>query len=109
MKININIGGKILTANVLDNETAQDFVSLLPLNVSMNDLFGREKYGDLTKALSENSPRKNRYEVGDIAYWSPDHQFAIYYRQDGEAIPSPALFPLPRSMRAGKRSTCRVP
>ena len=102
MKININIGGKILTANVLDNETAQDFVSLLPLNVSMNDLFGREKYGDLPKALSENSPRKNRYEVGDIAYWSPDHQFAIYYRQDGEAIPSPGVIPLAKIDAGGE-------
>src|SRR5271167_173294 len=88
MKININIGGKILTATVADNATARDFVSVLPLSVSMKDLFGREKYGDLRKALSENGPRKNTYEVGEIAYWSPDHQFAVYYRQDGESIPS---------------------
>ena len=94
MKININIGGKILTATLADNATARDFVSLLPLNVSMNDLFGREKYGDLPKALSGNGPRKNRYEVGDVAYWSPDHQFAVYYRQDGESIPSPGIIPI---------------
>jgi hypothetical protein len=35
-----------------DNPTARDFASVLPLNVSMKDLFGREKYGDLPKALS---------------------------------------------------------
>src|SRR5689334_21963477 len=63
MKINITIGGKILTATLADNATARDFVSVLPLNLSMKDLFGREKYGDLPKALSENGPRKNRYEV----------------------------------------------
>ena len=94
MKININIGGKILTATLADNATARDFASVLPLNVSMNDLFGREKYGDLPKALSENGPRKSKYEVGDIAYWSPDHQFAVYYHQDGEAIPSPGIIPI---------------
>src|SRR5437667_5518922 len=94
MKININIGGKTLTASLADNATARDFVSVLPLNVSMNDLFGREKYGDLPKALSENGPGKNRYEVGDIAYWSPDHQFAVYYHQDGESIPSPGVIPI---------------
>jgi hypothetical protein len=93
VKININIGGKILTATLADNATARDFASVLPLNVSMN-LFGREKYGDLPKALSENGPRKSKYEVGDIAYWSPDHQFAIYYHQDGEAIPSPGIIPI---------------
>ena len=94
MKININIGGKILTATLADNATAQDFASVLPLNVSMNDLFGREKYGDVPKVLSENGPRKSKYEVGDIAYWSPDHQFAVYYHQDGEAIPSPGIIPI---------------
>ena len=60
----------------------------------MNDLFGREKYGDLPRALSEAGPRKNRYEVGDIAYWSPDHQVALYYRQAGESIPSPGIIPI---------------
>ena len=94
VKININIGGKILTATLADNATARDFASVLPLNVSMNDLFGREKYGDLPKALSENGPRKSKYEVGDIAYWSPDRQFAVYYHQDGESIPSPGIIPI---------------
>jgi hypothetical protein len=53
MKININIGGKILAASLADNATARDFVSVLPLTLSMKDLFGREKYGDLPKQLSE--------------------------------------------------------
>jgi hypothetical protein len=48
----------------------------------------------LPKALSENGPRKTRYEVGDIAYWSPDHQFAVYYRQDRESISSPGIIPI---------------
>ena len=94
MKINIKIGGKVLTARLADNATARDFVSLLPLNLSMNDLFGREKYGDLPKPLSEKGPRENRYEVGDIAYWSPAHQVAIYYHRDGESIPSPGIIPI---------------
>src|SRR2546425_8109188 len=93
MKIKINIGGKTLTAILADNATARDFASVLPLTVSMKDLFGREKYGDLPKALSENGLRKNTYEVGEIAYWSPDHQFAVYH-QDGESIPSPGVIPI---------------
>ena len=94
MKISIKIGDKILSASLAENATARDFVSVLPLNVSMKILFGREKYGDLPKALSDNGPRKNRYEVGDIAYWSPNRQFAVYYHQDGEAIPSPGIIPI---------------
>jgi hypothetical protein len=94
VKININIGGKILIATLADNATARDFVSVLPLSLSMKDLFGREKYGDLPKELSENGPRKNRYEVGDIAYWSPNQQVAVYYHQDGESISSPGIIPI---------------
>lgn len=71
MKININIGGKTLTATLADNATARDFA------VSMKDLFGREKYSDLPKALSENGPSKNTYDVGNIAYWAPDQQWGL--------------------------------
>ena len=91
MKISLKVESKVLTASLADNATARDFVSLLPLQLSMNDLFGREKYGDLPRPISENGPRKNRYEVGEIAYWSPGHQVAVYYRQDGEQIPSPGI------------------
>src|SRR5712671_805962 len=65
MKIRISIADKVVTATVADNATARDFVSVLPLKVSMKDLFGREKYANLPKALSENGPRTTSYEVGD--------------------------------------------
>jgi hypothetical protein len=94
MKINIIVFGKTVTATVMDNPTAKDFVSLLPLTMSMKDLLGREKFGHLQKALSEKGPRTNTYEVGDIAYWSPAHDIAIYYHQDGESIPSPGVIPI---------------
>jgi len=91
MKVNIRSSGKIVTATVMDNPTARDFVSLLPLTLSMNDLFGREKFAHLPKPLSEKGPRTHSYAVGDIAYWSPAHDVAIFYKQDGESIPSPGL------------------
>ena len=100
MKINIRISGKTLTATLADNPTARDFVSLLPFKVSMNDLFGREKYGDLPRKISETGPRAHSYHVGDIAYWSPDHQLAVYYRQDDQTIPSPGVI-LVAKMDAG--------
>jgi hypothetical protein len=94
VKIRIRVADKVIIATVVNNDTARDFVSILPLTMSMNDLFGREKYGDLPKALSKKGPSKDRYEVGDVAYWSPDHQFAVYYRQDGQSIPSPGIIPI---------------
>jgi hypothetical protein len=94
MKIRISIADKVVTATVADNATARDFVSVLPLKVSMKDLFGREKYANLPKALSENGPRTTSYEVGDISYWSPAHDVAIYYKQGGESTPSPGIIPI---------------
>ena len=91
MKLSLTVHSKVLIATLADNATARDFASILPLSVSMKDLFGREKYGDLPKPLSEEAPRKKTYEVGEVAYWSPDQQFAIYYHQDGESIPSPGI------------------
>jgi hypothetical protein len=94
MKINIRIAGKVVSATLADNETAREFISLLPLNLSMNDLFGREKFAHLPKALSEKGPRTHSYHVGDIAYWSPARDVAIYYQQGGESIPSPGIIPI---------------
>ena len=96
MKISIKVSGKTVTATLMDNPTARDFASLLPLNMSMKDLFGREKFGHLQKALSQKGPSTNTYAVGDIAYWSPAHDLAIYYHHDGESIPSPGVIPIAR-------------
>jgi hypothetical protein len=57
----------------------------------MNDLFGREKFGHLPRAISAAGPRTNAYEVGEVVYWSPGPDIAIYYRQDAERIPSPGI------------------
>jgi hypothetical protein len=40
--------------------------------------------------------KRHTYEVGDIAYWSPGPDVAIYYRQDGESIPPPGIIPIGR-------------
>jgi len=97
VKIHITVNeGKVLTATVADNQTARDFLSLLPLTIKMDDLFGREKYGHLAKPLSNKSDRSNTCEVGQIVYWSPGPDIAIYYRQDGDKIPSPGVIVIGR-------------
>jgi len=91
MKIRLRIDNKVLTATLGDNKTARDFVSLLPLTLTMNDLFGREKFGHLPRAISEEGKRTHTYEIGEIAYWSPGPDVAIYYRNGGEKIPDPGI------------------
>jgi hypothetical protein len=91
MKIRLKIGEKVLSASLIDSETTRDFISLLPLTLTMNDLFRREKSGDLPRRISEGGQRTRSYDVGDIIYWSPSAHLAIYYRHDGETIPSPGI------------------
>src|SRR5437870_3779772 len=91
MKIRLRIDNKVLTATLADNKTARDFVSLLPLTLNMNDLFGREKFGHLPRAISEEGKRTHTYAIGDIAYLCPGPDVAIYYQQDGEKIPDPGI------------------
>jgi hypothetical protein len=91
MKIRLRIGNRALTATLIGSKTAQDFVSLLPLTLTMNDLFGREKFAHLPRAISTEGKRTHTYEVGDIAYWSPGPDVAIYYQHDGEKIPNPGI------------------
>jgi hypothetical protein len=91
MKIRLIIQNTVLTATLIDSKTARDFVSLLPLTVTMDDLFGREKFGHLPRAISEGGERTRKYEIGDIAYWSPGPDVAIYYRHGGESIPAPGI------------------
>jgi len=57
----------------------------------MNDLFGREKFGHLPRAISDGGERTHSYEVGQIVYWSPGPDVAIFYRNDRQAIPDPGI------------------
>ena len=91
MKIKLTIKDQVLTATLKDNKTAQDFVSLLPFTLSMNDLFSREKFGHLPRAISDGGERSYSYEVGQIVYWSPGPDVAIFYRDDHQAIPDPGI------------------
>src|SRR3977135_1214424 len=91
MKIRLRIEDTVITATLIDSKTTQDFISLLPLTLTMNDLFRREKFARLPRAISKEGKRTHTYEVGDVAYWSPGPDVAIFYRNDGQEIPDPGI------------------
>jgi hypothetical protein len=93
-KIRLKVGDKVLSTTLIDSETTRDFVSLLPLTLTLNDLFSREKFARLPRSISEGGKRTHTYEVGDLIYWSPGPDVAIYYRNDGERIPAPGIIVL---------------
>jgi hypothetical protein len=96
IRIRIRTRTRTLTATVARNATARDFVSLLPLTLRMSDLFGREKAGPLPRALARGGRPRHTYSVGDIIYWSPGPDVAVYYRRGGSAIPDPGIVLLAR-------------
>ena len=90
MPIRLTIDGRAATATLTDTLTAREFASLLPLTLDMRDLFGREKPGQLPRPLATDEGQST-YRVGDLGYWAPSHDLAIFYRDDGQRIPSPGI------------------
>ena len=67
-----------------DNATTRDFVALLPLTLTLRDYNRTEKISDLPKKLStEGAPSGSDPNVGDIAYYAPWGNIAIFYRDFG--------------------------
>ena len=84
MKIRIKVGKEVLTATMLNTETSRDFISMLPLTLRMKDYSKTEKVSDLPRRMSTNNvPCGYDPSVGDIAYYAPYGNLAIYYRDFG--------------------------
>ena len=86
MKIRIKVGDMALTATLIDSKTSRDFLSLLPLTLTLKDYAGTEKISDLPKRLStEDAPSGSDPSVGDITYYAPWGNLAVFYRDFGYA------------------------
>ena len=84
MKIKLRVGDTVLTATLIDSATTRDFISQLPLTLTLKDYAGTEKISDLPKRLStENAPSGSDPSVGDITYYVPWGNLAIFYRDFG--------------------------
>jgi hypothetical protein len=84
MKLNIKVGGQSLTATLADNASARDFASLLPITLTLTDYASTEKVSDLPRRLStEGAPEGITPTVGDITYYAPWGNLAIFYKDFG--------------------------
>ncbi len=84
MKVRLRIEDKTMTATLNDGKAAQDFASLLPLTLTLQDYNGTEKISDLPRRLStEGAPAGSDPSVGDIAYYAPWGNLAIFYNDFG--------------------------
>jgi hypothetical protein len=81
MDITLSFNDTELTATLVDSETTQDFLSLLPLTLTLSDYRETEKISDLPRRLSSaGAPEGLDPEVGDITYYAPWGNLAIFYR-----------------------------
>lgn len=81
MKLKITVGQKVLSAILYNNPTAKDFLSLLPLTLTLQDYAATEKISDLPKKLTtENAPAGYKPSIGDITLYAPWGNLAIFYK-----------------------------
>ncbi|WP_433528564.1 cyclophilin-like fold protein [Micromonospora sp. CA-263727] len=66
-----------------DSPATRDFLSMLPLTLTLKEFNGREKIADLPRALAyEGSPGSNP-EDGDLIYFIPWGNIGFYYNTNG--------------------------
>jgi hypothetical protein len=84
--IRMDIDGTTITMTLDDNPSSRDFVSLLPLTLSLEDYAKTEKVSDLPRKLAINgAPPGMTPVVGDVTYYAPWGNLAIFYKNFGYA------------------------
>ena len=77
--IKVIIDGKTYNAKIDENETAQGFVDLLPVEYNMSELNGNEKYIYLDNTLKTNSYNPKHIEAGDIMLYG-NNCLVVFYK-----------------------------
>lgn len=81
MKIQIVIGDQVVLVTLDDNATSRDFVAMLPLTLSFDDYAATEKIAMLPRKLSTaGAPSGTAAEVGDVTYYAPWGNLAIFHK-----------------------------
>lgn len=105
MRLEFTFSDQTFTATLEDNSTARDLVSLLPLDLTIDDYSTNEKIAYLPRKLTEEgSGRFENEAAGDLCYFAPWGNLAMFhgpYRWSRglirlgrfEAGPSPLLVP----------------
>jgi hypothetical protein len=66
-----------------DNVATRDFVSMLPLTLTLEELNGREKIGDLPRELDVDGAPGWDPRNGDLIYFVPWGNLGFYYNAEG--------------------------
>ncbi|MCR8718950.1 cyclophilin-like fold protein [Pseudomonas syringae] len=81
MNISMFAGDKVVMFHLEDSATTRDFVSMLPLELTLEDYAATEKIGTLPRKLDVTGAAAGNTPVeGDIAYYAPWGNLAIYHK-----------------------------
>ncbi|PTW50479.1 cyclophilin-like fold protein [Rhodovulum kholense] len=83
-RITFITGDAVLSATLDDTPWADDFASLLPMEVTLGDYHGIERVSDLPRKLrTEKPPARYAARAGDIATHAPWGNLAIFVKPFG--------------------------
>lgn len=86
MNIQLTMNGQVLSATLEDSAAGRDFLSLLPLTLDLEDYASTEKIAQLPRKLSTaGAPAGITPAIGDITYYAPWGNLAIFYKGFGHA------------------------
>lgn len=86
VRIKLTFNHEEIIVKMYDIPTSRDFLSLLPLTLTFEDYARTEKISRLVKRLStEDAPSGSQPSVGDLTYYSPWGNLAIFYKDFGYA------------------------
>ena len=80
-RIRLVFEGKSVLIRMHDNPTSRDLLSRLPLTLKFSDYAGTEKIAYPSEKLStRDAPSGHDPSVGDVTYYAPWGNLAIFYR-----------------------------
>ncbi len=81
MHVRLVIDGTELHGSLDDTAAGRDFASLLPLTLTISDFHATEKISDLPRKLNiKGAPAGSEPAAGDITYYAPWGNLALFYR-----------------------------
>jgi hypothetical protein len=80
-RIQVIVGNATLSATLDETPAGRDFAMMLPLDLSLRDYHGTEKIADLPRKLDTTGAAATYSpKAGDITYYVPWGNLAIFYR-----------------------------